>query len=30
VLVDPAEADELGPQLRGYAGGLLVGVDQQQ
>ena len=28
--VDPAEADELGAQLRGQAGGLLVGVDQQQ
>ena len=30
VLVDPAEADELGAQLRGQAGGLLVGVDEQQ
>ena len=28
--VDAAEPDELGAQLRGQAGGLLVGVDQQQ
>ena len=28
--VDPAEADEFGAQLRGQAGGLLVGVDEQQ
>ena len=29
-LLDAAEADEFGAELRGQAGGLLVGVDQQQ